>query len=164
MHNIIHQAFPILVMVPLLFQRRHKSDHHPTLGRQLSNLFNFWWNIRPGRFWKPVKHPLSSNNISFSDSLLFRPAESTLSDDDSSSSSANSEEENGNGNPPTYSFPQLDEQIRAQITQHEAVFPKLNWSSPKVRCPSHLRSSTHQNLSLSLFPLSFRMPHGSFQP
>jgi len=33
-----------------------------------------------------------------------------------------------------YSFPELDAQIRATIHEYDgAVFPKLNFSSPKVR-------------------------------
>ena len=32
-----------------------------------------------------------------------------------------------------YAFPELDAQIRAAIAEYGAVFPKLNFSSPKVR-------------------------------
>ena len=32
-----------------------------------------------------------------------------------------------------YAFPELDAQIRAVINEYGAVFPKLNFSSPKAR-------------------------------
>lgn len=58
---------------------------------------------------------------------IYSVAESTLSDDDESESSDRSEPERQR-----FSFPELDAGIRAAITKYEAVFPKLNFSSPKV--------------------------------
>ena len=37
----------------------------------------------------------------------------------------------------SYSFPDLDAQIRAAIVSYGAVFPKLNFSAPKVRIYLH---------------------------
>ncbi|KAF9013479.1 D123-domain-containing protein, partial [Cyathus striatus] len=52
------------------------------------------------------------------------PAESTLSDDEDDSDS--------DGEPPKqYSFPELDQQIRECIKEYGAVFPKLNFTSPR---------------------------------
>ncbi|KIJ62710.1 hypothetical protein HYDPIDRAFT_135933 [Hydnomerulius pinastri MD-312] len=53
------------------------------------------------------------------------PAENTLSDDESDHSS--------DSEPPEqrFSFPELDASIRNAIQKHGAVFPKLNFSSPK---------------------------------
>ncbi|KAN0087681.1 D123 domain containing protein [Tylopilus felleus] len=53
-------------------------------------------------------------------------AESTLSDKDESESSDRSEPEGQR-----FSFPELDAGIRAAIEKYQAVFPKLNFSSPK---------------------------------
>jgi hypothetical protein len=55
---------------------------------------------------------------------LGRPAESTLSDDD------DTEDEEDGGR--RFSFPELDAKIRECINEYGAVFPKLNFSSPKV--------------------------------
>ncbi|KAF8158343.1 D123-domain-containing protein [Crassisporium funariophilum] len=52
------------------------------------------------------------------------PAESTLSDDDD-------DVEDGEEPPKQYSFPELDKRIRDCVGEYEAVFPKLNFSSPK---------------------------------
>ncbi|KAF8133914.1 D123-domain-containing protein [Boletus edulis] len=53
-------------------------------------------------------------------------AESTLSDEDESESSDKSEPEGQH-----FSFPELDAAIRDAIDKYQAVFPKLNFSSPK---------------------------------
>lgn len=37
-----------------------------------------------------------------------------------------------------FSFPDLDAQIRQSIEDYGAVFPKLNFTSPKVRIPTSL--------------------------
>ncbi|KAG6811627.1 hypothetical protein H0H92_006496 [Tricholoma furcatifolium] len=52
------------------------------------------------------------------------PAESTLSDDEGS-------DEEDPEDRPSFAFPELDAQIRECIASYEAVFPKLNFSSPK---------------------------------
>jgi hypothetical protein len=54
----------------------------------------------------------------------FRPVESTLSDDE--------REDDDDPVPPKYLFPDLDKHIRGCIEEYGAVFPKLNFSSPKV--------------------------------
>ncbi|EKM51888.1 uncharacterized protein PHACADRAFT_262285 [Phanerochaete carnosa HHB-10118-sp] len=54
-----------------------------------------------------------------------RPAESTLSDD---------EGDEGDDEPRrTFAFPELDAKIREAVKDYGAVFPKLNFSSPRVR-------------------------------
>lgn len=59
-----------------------------------------------------------------------RPATSELSDDDddfvSNISDDNSSEEQA------YTFPELDAQIRAAVSNYGAVFPKLNFTAPQV--------------------------------
>jgi hypothetical protein len=37
--------------------------------------------------------------------------------------------------PPTFAFPELDAQIRSSLKEFGAVFPKLNFTSPRVRSP-----------------------------
>ncbi|KZT60095.1 cytoplasmic protein [Calocera cornea HHB12733] len=61
-----------------------------------------------------VHIPLGSEGITAAD---------TLSEDESD------EDEGEDG--PSYTFPQLDTSIRKAIADFGAVFPKLNWSSPK---------------------------------
>ncbi|TDL22263.1 D123-domain-containing protein [Rickenella mellea] len=53
------------------------------------------------------------------------PAQSSLSDDDG-------DDEDDDSDPPErYAFPELDAKIRIAIKEYGAVFPKLNFSSPK---------------------------------
>ncbi|RXW24480.1 hypothetical protein EST38_g1330 [Candolleomyces aberdarensis] len=54
------------------------------------------------------------------------PPESTLSDDEGEGNDG-SDEEGG----PSYAFPELDAKIRECINQYGAVFPKLNFTSPR---------------------------------
>ncbi|KAJ2935149.1 hypothetical protein H1R20_g1941, partial [Candolleomyces eurysporus] len=54
------------------------------------------------------------------------PAESTLSDDEGEGND-DSDEEGG----PSYAFPDLDAKIRECINEYGAVFPKLNFTSPR---------------------------------
>jgi hypothetical protein len=59
----------------------------------------------------------------------FRSQKSTLKDD-----SGDSEDGTEDGAVTEYAFPELDAHIRAVIDEYGgAVFPKLNFSSPKVR-------------------------------
>lgn len=58
---------------------------------------------------------------------IYSVAESTLSDEDESESSDRSEPEAHH-----FSFPELDARIRAAVDEYQAVFPKLNFTSPKV--------------------------------
>ncbi|TCD71477.1 hypothetical protein EIP91_008857 [Steccherinum ochraceum] len=55
------------------------------------------------------------------------PVESELSDDESESDGEDEEEEKRK----TFAFPELDEKIRAAVAAYGAVFPKLNFSSPR---------------------------------
>jgi hypothetical protein len=60
---------------------------------------------------------------------LTRSAESTLSDDENESTDDNDEDDELEKR---YAFPDLDKRIRACVLEYNAVFPKLNFSSPKV--------------------------------
>ncbi|KAJ7212158.1 D123-domain-containing protein [Mycena pura] len=57
------------------------------------------------------------------------PAESTLSDDEDGTEQE--EQSSDEGEVRRFAFPELDSQIRECIRSYEAVFPKLNFSSPK---------------------------------
>lgn len=59
---------------------------------------------------------------------FIRPAESTLSDDEDDEEEVDTDAEEERH----YAFPELDAQIRRIIKEYGAVFPKLNFSSPKV--------------------------------
>lgn len=52
-----------------------------------------------------------------------------------------SDDEGEGDDGPQYSFPDLDRQIRAVVDEYGAVFPKLNFSSPRVRCINYTRLS-----------------------
>jgi hypothetical protein len=74
-------------------------------------------------------------SLSFDASRLRQPnrrAEDEISDD------GTSEEENepdASAVPShRYSFPELDAKIREVVKDYGGVFPKLNWTSPRVRC------------------------------
>jgi hypothetical protein len=72
---------------------------------------------------------LQTLTIGFHDYI--RPRKSTLEDDHDHD--CDSDDEDGSF-AARYSFPELDAQIRATIDEYGgAVFPKLNFSSPKVR-------------------------------
>ena len=75
-----------------------------------------------------------------------RPAETALSDDE------DTEEDVEEG--PHYAFTELDAQIREAVKEYGAVFPKLNFSSPKVRV-----SYFHDNFSKFS---THRMPPGFY--
>lgn len=57
---------------------------------------------------------------------------STLSDDDDETTDFSDDDDN-NLQRKDYAFPELDRRIRECIAEYGAVFPKLNFSSPKVR-------------------------------
>ena len=63
---------------------------------------------------------------------LQRPTGSTLSDDDSDGDDNDAASGSEEGDGPKFSFPELDVKIRSTIAGYGAVFPKLNFSSPKV--------------------------------
>lgn len=62
-------------------------------------------------------------------SLSYSPAQSSLSDDEDGDDGSVDDAAVGR----SFSFPDLDERIRQTIREYGAVFPKLNFSSPKVR-------------------------------
>lgn len=68
-----------------------------------------------------------SHSDSIAEIPIYSIAESTLSDEDESKNSDGSEPEDQH-----FSFPELDAKIRAAINKYQAVFPKLNFSSPKA--------------------------------
>ncbi|KAF8957242.1 D123-domain-containing protein [Flammula alnicola] len=65
------------------------------------------------------------------------PADSTLSDDEDATEADDDEDsddgEDGDGGSTRrhYAFPELDQRIRQCVQEYDAVFPKLNFSSPK---------------------------------
>ena len=62
-------------------------------------------------------------------SLNCRPPESSLSDDEKDEDDASEDEEDERQK---FAFPELDAKIRQAVQQYGAVFPKLNFSSPRV--------------------------------
>ena len=66
--------------------------------------------------------------------FLSRPPESALSDDEHEADDGNDADSDEEDTPrKQYAFPELDQRIRDCVKEYEAVFPKLNFSSPKVR-------------------------------
>jgi hypothetical protein len=61
---------------------------------------------------------------------MIRPVESTLSDDEHDEDSGDDDDDDSTRK--HYAFPDLDLSIRQCVKEYEAVFPKLNFSSPKV--------------------------------
>lgn len=59
------------------------------------------------------------------------PPQSTLSDEDEDMNDSTSEPDSEYGSE-HFAFPQLDDKIRQAISEYGAVFPKLNFSSPRV--------------------------------
>lgn len=57
-----------------------------------------------------------------------------LSDDEDEMDDSASELDDGYGRE-RFAFPELDEKIRQAISEYGAVFPKLNFSSPRVSAP-----------------------------
>jgi len=62
------------------------------------------------------------------------PCESTLSDNEDEMEDSGSESESEYGSE-RFAFPELDDKIRQAILEYGAVFPKLNFSSPRVSAP-----------------------------
>ena len=56
---------------------------------------------------------------------------------DADTDDSEDEDEDSDDEPNTYAFPTLDAQIRQIISSYGAVFPKLNFSSPKVYAYIH---------------------------
>ncbi|KAF8908904.1 D123-domain-containing protein [Gymnopilus junonius] len=59
------------------------------------------------------------------------PPQSTLSDDEDNVDSEDDSDREEDIRRKHYAFPELDERIRQSLKEYEAVFPKLNFSSPK---------------------------------
>ena len=57
--------------------------------------------------------------------------QSTLSDDEDEVDDSTSEPDSEYGKE-HFAFPELDDKIRQAISEYGAVFPKLNFSSPRV--------------------------------
>jgi len=76
---------------------------------------------------RPLTHDfceyLDSDGVYVPEGSEDLPAQSTLSDDDD-----NEDEEDGGRR---FSFPELDAKVRKCIKEYGAIFPKLNFSSPK---------------------------------
>ncbi|OAX42331.1 D123-domain-containing protein [Rhizopogon vinicolor AM-OR11-026] len=72
------------------------------------------------------KEYLDSDGVFVPEGSDNAPAESSLSDDEDGN-----EDEDADAVGRSFSFPDLDEQIRQTIREYGAVFPKLNFSSPK---------------------------------
>ncbi|KZT11891.1 D123-domain-containing protein [Laetiporus sulphureus 93-53] len=69
---------------------------------------------------------LESDGVFIPEGAEYMPGESTLSDDEEDDEEEEPEEERRK-----FAFPELDEQIRATVSKYGAVFPKLNFSSPR---------------------------------
>ncbi|KAI6151618.1 D123-domain-containing protein [Pisolithus tinctorius] len=80
--------------------------------------------IRP--LGKDFKHYLESDSIFVPEGSEDVAVESTISDDDDGG-----EHDDTTTTEEHFSFPELDERIRSVIREYKAVFPKLNFSSPK---------------------------------
>ena len=63
--------------------------------------------------------------------LCHSPYQSTLSDNEEEIEDSASEPDSEYGRE-RFSFPELDDRIREAISDYGAVFPKLNFSSPRV--------------------------------
>ena len=74
-----------------------------------------------------VPCPTCTREFPFNVFMYFvcRPAESSLSDDEPDDEDQTEQ--------PRFAFPELDARIRSAIANYDAVFPKLNFSSPRVR-------------------------------
>ncbi|KAI0688928.1 D123-domain-containing protein [Earliella scabrosa] len=68
---------------------------------------------------------LDSDGVFVPDGAEDLPAESSLSDDEDSEPEEEQDERT------RFAFPELDAQIRAAVVEYGAVFPKLNFSSPR---------------------------------
>lgn len=81
---------------------------------------------------------VSLSNIRFTCNLkcwhwvCVRPIESSLSDQE------NEDEDEDEVGRKKYTFPELDAKIREAVSNYGAVFPKLNFSSPRVSSSKHL--------------------------
>ncbi|KAH7885052.1 D123-domain-containing protein [Phlebopus sp. FC_14] len=103
------------------------------LAFQFSSWYPSFARVSPrSTILRPLDEPfinyLESDGILVPDGSEDVPAESTLEDEDESDASGDEEVETDTVH---FSFPELDESIRRAIREYGAVFPKLNFSSPK---------------------------------
>jgi hypothetical protein len=75
--------------------------------------------------------------------LTVRP-ESSLSDDEEDANESSDDEEEPRRK---FAFPELDAKIREVVKQYGAVFPKLNFSSPRVSTQSTRTSVLSSSLT-----------------
>ncbi|KAH9936177.1 D123-domain-containing protein [Fomitopsis serialis] len=105
-------CIPVLLLVPQVLNLSIKS----TIIRPLSQDFLEY---------------LDADGVFMPEGADDTPVESTLSDEeDGSGYESDSEDEQHR----KFAFPELDEKIRDAVSQYEAVFPKLNFSSPRLGC------------------------------
>ena len=112
-------------MVSQVSTLKHSIQDSPPFKPWIPAIFGLWQCHSAWRVRRRVRVYLWLTHCRFQWETLFRPAETALSDDE------DAEEDAEEG--PHYSFPELDAQIREAIKEYGAVFPKLNFSSPKVR-------------------------------
>ncbi|KAI6037698.1 D123-domain-containing protein [Pisolithus marmoratus] len=116
----------------------HNNGIFPTLtpsyilAFQFSNWYPSFTRVSPKStiirpLGKDFKDYLESDSIFVPEGSEDVIVESTLSDDDDD----DDEHEDIVTPERHFSFPELDERIRSAIREYEAVFPKLNFSSPK---------------------------------
>ncbi|KAL4243473.1 Cell division cycle protein 123 [Abortiporus biennis] len=114
----------------------------PTLTRDaiLSFQFSSWYPKYSSQSIKStIIRPLDPEFKDYLDSEgVFIPEgaedtliESTLSDDEDEAENHDDSDENEDEPRRKFSFPELDAKIRAAISKYTAVFPKLNFSSPR---------------------------------
>ncbi|KAI6119972.1 D123-domain-containing protein [Pisolithus croceorrhizus] len=101
------------------------------LAFQFSNWYPSFTRVSPkSTIIRPLgedfKHYLESDSIFVPEGSEDVVVESTLSDNDT-----DDEREDMATAAKHFSFPELDERIRSVIREYKAVFPKLNFSSPK---------------------------------
>ncbi|VDC02368.1 unnamed protein product [Peniophora sp. CBMAI 1063] len=75
---------------------------------------------------------LNADGVFLPEGSVDVPAKSSIVDvDDEEEDEDDSSDEDGEEVNVRHAFPELDERIRATVREYEAVFPKLNFSSPK---------------------------------
>ncbi|KAH9924272.1 D123-domain-containing protein [Epithele typhae] len=116
---------------PVSHPPRFPSYSPPAL---LAFQFSHWYpRFAPASIKSTVVRPLSpafrqyldSDGVFVPDGAEDIPAQSTLSDRESD------DDDDDDTQRPRYTFPELDARIRAAVADYGAVFPKLNFSSPR---------------------------------
>ncbi|KAG6891355.1 hypothetical protein C0992_008470 [Termitomyces sp. T32_za158] len=129
---IIRTRYDPLVDLAITKAKLHYPETSPL---QVAGQAFFVTNGEPCYFWdfpRPLSQEfrdyLNSDGVWVPEGSEDNLVESTLSDDD------NDDDDDDNENDeerPSFSFPELDTRIRECIKSYEAVFPKLNFSSPR---------------------------------